>query len=165
MATEPVPTQHRDAAQAPLAPGPTVRLSRGGVVLELAPMAGGRIAQITFDKTVRGYQNGLFPFINVLNAQNALAQARITYIQAVYDAASATSTLQATVNGGAAVAAGGPSTPSSSVPATGGTSQPGNTTPPGANSSGASPAGAGTPGTTPSGTSTTGPSTTGRGTP
>lgn len=49
MATEPVPTQHRDAAQAPLAPGPTVRLSQGGVVLELAPMAGGRIAQITFD--------------------------------------------------------------------------------------------------------------------
>jgi aldose 1-epimerase len=51
MATEPGPAVRGDAAQAPLAPGPTVRLAQGGVVLELAPMAGGRIAQIAVDGT------------------------------------------------------------------------------------------------------------------
>ena len=130
-----------------------------------ASQAARDIAQITYEKTVRGYQNGLFPFINVLNAQNALAQARIAYVQALYDAASAASALQAAVNGGSV--AGGPSGPTGPAlsPTGGGTSQPANTTPPSTNSNGTSPAGAGTPGTTPSGTSTTGPSTTGRGTP
>lgn len=37
----------RDAAS-PLAPGPLVRLAQGALAVDLAPMAGGRIAQITF---------------------------------------------------------------------------------------------------------------------
>jgi outer membrane protein TolC len=51
------------------------------------------IAQISYDKTVLGYRNGLFPFTDVLNAQAALTQSRIAYRQALYDAAVAISTL------------------------------------------------------------------------
>jgi outer membrane protein len=51
------------------------------------------IAQVSYDKTVLGYRNGLFPFTDVLNAQAALTQARIAYRQALYDAAVAISTL------------------------------------------------------------------------
>lgn len=39
----------RDDASAPLSPGETVRLRRGSVEVELAPVAGGRVAQIRFD--------------------------------------------------------------------------------------------------------------------
>jgi outer membrane protein TolC len=74
------------------------------------------IAQITYDKTVQGYQNGLFPFVNVLNAQNALAQARIALVQALYDAASAASTLQVAENGGAAASPTGPNTTGKGAP-------------------------------------------------
>jgi outer membrane protein len=51
------------------------------------------IAQVSYDKTVLGYRNGLFPFTDVLNAQAAVTQARIAYRQALYDAAVAVSTL------------------------------------------------------------------------
>ena len=51
------------------------------------------IAQTAYDKTARGYQSGLFPLTDVLSAQSALTQARIAYIQAVYDAAAAENTL------------------------------------------------------------------------
>jgi outer membrane protein TolC len=51
------------------------------------------IAQITYDKTTLGYRNGLFPLLQVLTARAALTQARITYTQAVYDAAAASSAL------------------------------------------------------------------------
>jgi outer membrane protein TolC len=51
------------------------------------------IAQTSYDKTVLGYRNGLFPLTDVLNAQSALNQARIAYRQALYDAAVAVSTL------------------------------------------------------------------------
>lgn len=108
-----------------------------------------RIAQETYDKTRLGYRNGLFPLINVLNAQAALTQARIAYTQAVYDAAAAAAGLSAAFQG-AATAAPGPSAPATPAPTT---------TAPGAGGTGAngtSPAGAGGPGTTPSGTSTTG---------
>lgn len=134
------------------------RASRAQVT---AAQAARDIAQVTYDKTVLGYRNGLFPFVNVVNAQNALAQARIAYVQALYDAASAASALQAAVNGGAVPGAGSTAMPS----LTSGAAQPGNTAPPGTNANGVSPAGAGTPGTTPAGTSTTGPATTGTGTP
>lgn len=62
------------------------------------------IAQITYDKTVRGYENGLFPLMNVLNAQNALAQAQSAYIQALYDALTADAALRAAVLGGSGTA-------------------------------------------------------------
>ena len=103
------------------------------------------IAQVTFDKTVLGYQNGLFPFLYVLNAQNALAQARIADIQALYDAAGAESSLESALSGGA---------PGAAMPPALNSSPPGSATlpPPGTN-----PAGAGNPATSPSGTSTTGP--------
>lgn len=68
----------------------------------VAALAARAIAQLTYDKTVRGYQNGLFPLVVVLNAQNALAQARIAYIQALYDAASAESALESAVGGATA---------------------------------------------------------------
>jgi outer membrane protein TolC len=42
----------------------------------------------------------LFPLIDVLNAQNALAQARTAYVQALYDAAADANALQAAVSGG-----------------------------------------------------------------
>jgi len=87
------------------------------------------IAQETFDKTRLGYQNGLFPLINVLNAQAALTQARIAYTQAVYDAAAAAVGLTAAFQGAAPVA---PTSPVPVIPAP-------MTTPPGA-------AGAGTGG-------------------
>jgi outer membrane protein len=51
------------------------------------------IAQLSSDKTVLGYRNGLFPLTDVLNAQAALNQARIAYRQSLYDAAIAISTL------------------------------------------------------------------------
>ncbi len=107
-----------------------------------------QIAQETYDKTRLGYQNGLFPLLNVLNAQAALTQARIAYTQAVYDAAAAAAGLAAAFEGATPVAPAlpAPTTPApTTTPGTGGT---------GAN--GTSPAGAGGPGTTPSGTSTTG---------
>lgn len=75
-------------------------------------------AQITYDKTVKGYQNGLFPLINVLTAQNALAQARVAYVQAVYDAASARTALEFSITGGAEVTAGASQPPSPSPAAT-----------------------------------------------
>ena len=55
------------------------------------------IAQTTYDKTLLGYQNGLFPLTDVLNAQSTLTQARIAYTQALYDAALASATLQNTL--------------------------------------------------------------------
>ena len=70
-----------------------------------AALAARDIAQITYDKTVLGYRQGLFPLINVLNAQNALAQARIAYIQVLYDAASAGNALEYALSGD--IAAGG----------------------------------------------------------
>lgn len=51
------------------------------------------IAQTSYDKTVLGYRNGLFPLTDVLNAQTALTQAQIAYRQALYQAAVAVSTL------------------------------------------------------------------------
>lgn len=100
------------------------------------------IAQVTYDKTVRGYRVGLFPFTQVLNAQTALTQARIAFTQALYNAAVAVSTLGSAVNGGATT---GPGAPPAGAP---GAVPPGN--------GGTSPAGATTPGTTPAGNSTTG---------
>ena len=107
-----------------------------------------QIAQETYDKTRLGYQNGLFPLINVLNAQASLTQARIAYTQAVYDAAAAAAGLTAAFEGASpAVPTGAaPTTPSSTPPVT----------PSGTGANGTSPAGAGGPGTTPAGTGTTG---------
>ena len=101
------------------------------------------IAQITYDKTTLGYQNGLFPLLQVLNARAALTQARIAYTQALYDAASAGTTLS-TAFAGAVPPPAAPTTPAPVIaPPTG--------------AGGTSPAGAGAPGTTPAGNSTTGP--------
>lgn len=38
-----------DDAQAPLAPGPLIRIGHGALVVDIAPRAGGRLAQIAFD--------------------------------------------------------------------------------------------------------------------
>ncbi len=135
------------------------------------------IAQVSYAKTVQGYENGLFPLVNVLNAQASLTQARIAYTQAVYEAAVTAGALQGAINGGAidgvgALGAGGsPGTPgtvgtSGALSAPGGNANP-NAGPPSTspNPSGTSPAGAGSPGTSPSGTSTTTPQSSGRGTP
>ena len=59
------------------------------------------VAQISYDKTRLGYENGLFPLSDVLNAQAALRQAQIAYTQALYDAAVALGALNAALNGGA----------------------------------------------------------------
>lgn len=71
-----------------------------------AAQAAQDVAQITYDKTVKGYQNGLFPLINVLTAQNVLAQARIATVQATYDAASAHADLEFDITGDASASAG-----------------------------------------------------------
>jgi len=63
------------------------------------------IAQVTYDKTVLGYQNGLFPLTNVLNAQSALAQTRNSYTQTLYDAMNADAALSAAIAGSTAVSA------------------------------------------------------------
>lgn len=55
-------------------------------------------AQVVYEKTLRGYQQGLFPLSDVLNAQSALAQARIAEAQARYDRAAAESTLALLIN-------------------------------------------------------------------
>jgi len=139
----------QDTLQASL----TAPLSEGGLGREQvreAALAARGIAQLTYDKTILGYQNGLFPIINVLTAQNALAQACIAYVQALYDAASSESALEAAVSGG--------TVGNSAAPGTG--TAPGNGGTPSAKPTGAggtSPAGAGNPGTSPSGTSPTGP--------
>ncbi len=135
------------------------------------------IAQTSYAKTVQGYENGLFPLVNVLNAQAVLTQARIAYTQAVYDAAVAAGALQGAVNGGAIDGVGGagagsgvgtPSAPGVTGTASSplGTANP-NTGPPSASPkpSGVSPTGAGSPGTSPSGTSTATPQSSGGATP
>ena len=101
------------------------------------------IAQITYDKTTLGYRNGLFPLLQVLNARAALTQARIAYTQALYDAASASTTLSTAFAG----AVPPPAVPATPIPVVA----------PPTGAGGTSPAGAGTPGTTPAGNSTTGP--------
>jgi len=58
-----------------------------------AAQAARDLAQTIYDKTLLGYQNGLFPFTDVLNAQSALNQARIALAQSQYDAAVALATL------------------------------------------------------------------------
>ena len=140
------------------------------------------IAQVSYAKTVQGYENGLFPLVNVLNAQAALTQARIAYTQALYEAAVAAGALQGAINGGAidgAVALGAGALGAGSgvggasalgangvSPISAGVGSP-NSGPPSASPSpsGASPAGAGSPGTSPAGTSNATPQSSGRGTP
>ncbi|WP_233841056.1 aldose epimerase [Dyella sp. 2HG41-7] len=43
-------TPPRDSAQNPLEPGPIIRIAHGALAVDIAPAAGGRIAQITFDQ-------------------------------------------------------------------------------------------------------------------
>ena len=43
------PQRSHDDALSPLPPGPLVRIAHGALVVDIAPSAGGRIAQITFD--------------------------------------------------------------------------------------------------------------------
>jgi outer membrane protein TolC len=111
------------------------------------------IARITYDKTVQGYQKGLFPLLQVLNAQAALTQARIAYTQGVYDAAASGSALSTALQGeppAAGLSPGAAPAPPAPVPAApaGGNGTTGN--------GGTSPAGAGGPGVSPAGGSTTG---------
>lgn len=98
------------------------------------------IAQITYDKTVLGYRSGLFPQLQVLNAQAALTQARIAYTQAVYGAGAAAASLSATLAGAAAPASTAPLPVTTPTP-----------------SASPSPAGAGAPTASPAGNPTTGP--------
>ncbi|HEY3998775.1 MAG TPA: TolC family protein [Candidatus Xenobia bacterium] len=56
-------------------------------------------AQISYEKTREGYQNGLFPLTDVLAAASTLTQARLNYIAARYDAAAAVETLRLQVEG------------------------------------------------------------------
>ena len=57
------------------------------------------IAQKTYDKTRLGYENGLYPLVDAITAENALAQARSAAVESLYDAASARYILDSTVNG------------------------------------------------------------------
>lgn len=142
-----------------------------------------QIAQTSYAKTVQGYESGLFPLVNVLNAQAVLTQARIAYTQAVYDAAVAAGALQGAVSGGAIEGVGGIGAPGGAGAAgstgaagpngaagingaagpngTAGTTSTGspNAGPPSTspNPSGTSPAGSGSPGTSPAGTGTAAP--------
>ncbi len=99
------------------------------------------IAQITYDKTTLGYRSGLFPLLQVLSARAALTSARIAYTQALYDAASASTTLTTAFAG----AVPPPATSVSPTP------------PPAAPVGVTGPAGAGSPGATRAGNSTTPP--------
>ena len=118
-----------------------------------AAQAARDIAQISDDKTRQGYQNGLFPLTDVLNAQAASTQARIAYTQALYGAAVAVGNLNAALNGaGDGLGVVGPGTTAPGMPGAGANSL----ATPGAGNAGTSPAGANAPGTTPAGNSTTG---------
>jgi len=68
-------------------------------------------AQVSYDKTVKGYTSGLFPLSDVLAAQAALRQARISYIQAIYDAAATAAVLENATGTGAVQPAGGTTAP------------------------------------------------------
>jgi len=68
-------------------------LAQGSLRQVAAARVAREIAQTTYEKTVRGYQAGLFPLTDVLSAQSALAQARVADAQARYDAAAAAATL------------------------------------------------------------------------
>ena len=57
------------------------------------------IAVITYEKTTKGYQAGLFSLSDLLNTQTVLTQARLAYTQALYDTALASRSLTATVEG------------------------------------------------------------------
>ncbi len=59
-----------------------------------AAQAARSIALTVYGKTRLGYDAGLFPLSDALNAQTALAQARISETQAVYDAAVAIRVLE-----------------------------------------------------------------------
>ena len=79
----------------------TVRVAVSGAYLQaqtsLALIENARAARDTavqtYDKTRTGYQAGLFPLTDVLNAQSVRTQAQIAYGQAVYDAAAAQANL------------------------------------------------------------------------
>ena len=72
----------------------TAYVTAQGSLAQVAPtQTAVEIAQTTLAKTQEGYQAGLNPIIDVLNAQLALNQARIAHAQAVYDAAAAQATL------------------------------------------------------------------------
>jgi len=127
------------------------------------------VARITYDKTIQGYRNGLFPLLQVLNAQAALTQARIAYTQAVYDAAASGSALSTALQGeppaagltpGATAAPLPPTQPAAGAGGNGttgnGTTGNGGTGNGGTGNGGTSPAGAGGPGVSPAGGSTTG---------
>jgi outer membrane protein len=64
-----------------------------------AALAARDIATVSYEKTVKGYEAGLFSLSDLLNAQAVHTQARIAYTQALFDAALATSALTATVMG------------------------------------------------------------------
>jgi outer membrane protein len=57
------------------------------------------IAQTTYDKTRLGFVNGLYPLVDVITAENSVAQARTAYVQALYDAVNAQSVLDLEVHG------------------------------------------------------------------
>lgn len=58
MAPEPALDAPRGSALAPLAPGPLLQIAKGPLVVDVAPVAGGRIAQISYRgvEQLRGYE-------------------------------------------------------------------------------------------------------------
>ncbi len=61
-----------------------------GALARLTPIGDSvRIAQVSVDKTRQGYDAGLYTIRDVLDAEAALAQARLANIQATYDAEAA----------------------------------------------------------------------------
>jgi outer membrane protein TolC len=79
-------------------------LNADGTAAELASAKDASdIAATTYDRTLEGYRNGLFPLVDVLTAQNALAQASTLYVQSLYDSENAAFTLDLVVRGEAAI--------------------------------------------------------------
>jgi multidrug efflux system outer membrane protein len=94
--------ERQSARKAVLAAVSAAYLNAQGSAVQLsAAMHARDIARTTYDKTIEGYQNGLFPLVDVLTAENALNQASNTLVRAQYDAESSRRSLDIAVSGGA----------------------------------------------------------------
>jgi outer membrane protein TolC len=90
---------------------------QGSLALVELTSAARDLAQATYEKTLLGYQSGLYPLSDTLAAQSALAQARTDYAQAVVSAASAAFSLHMDIDGDNVIAGAGQvtATPGSSL--------------------------------------------------
>jgi len=73
--------------------------AQNGVAEVNAALVARDFAESTYQKTLAGYENGLYPVVDTLTAQKELSEAKTAYVQALYTAAESTTVLNADVYG------------------------------------------------------------------